>query len=123
MTKHQSRTTGALKPCPFCGSDCRTEIFDGPHIEGEVTLWICSNHKRFGGDCESDLAYLTAEAWNTRPSPIAEPQDADALKRTVHLARAYARGTGSIFENAMTEADRLADRAALNTTAREGEVG
>ena len=36
---------------------------------------------------------------------------AECLKRTVHLARAYASGAGSIFENAMTEADRLADRA------------
>lgn len=36
---------------------------------------------------------------------------AETLKRTVHLARAYAQGTGSIFEDAMTNADRLAARA------------
>lgn len=38
---------------------------------------------------------------------------AETLKRVVHLARAYSAGTGTIFENAMTEADRLADRAIL----------
>lgn len=38
---------------------------------------------------------------------------AETLKRTVHLARTYSQGTGSIFENAMTEADRLADRALI----------
>ena len=38
---------------------------------------------------------------------------AEMLKRTVRLARAYATETGSIFEDAMTAADRLADRAYL----------
>ena len=35
---------------------------------------------------------------------------AEMLKQTVRLARAYASGAGSIFEDAMTDADRLADR-------------
>ena len=38
---------------------------------------------------------------------------AECLKRTVHLARSYSAGTGSIFENAMTEAERLADRVLI----------
>ena len=38
---------------------------------------------------------------------------AECLKRTVKLARTYATGTGSLFERAMTEAERLADRTLL----------
>jgi hypothetical protein len=43
---------------------------------------------------------------------------AERLKQTVHLARAYSSGTGSIFEDAMTEAERLADRALIDLRAR-----
>ena len=39
---------------------------------------------------------------------------AERLKATVHLARTYASGTGSIFETAMLEAERLADRTLLD---------
>lgn len=38
---------------------------------------------------------------------------ANALKRTVRLARAYSHGAGSIFEDAMTDAARLADRTII----------
>lgn len=66
-------------PCRECNSPCRVEHFEGPHIQGRVSLWLCSNHKRFGGDCPSDLAYFTEEAWNTRTlPPPAETGDDDA---------------------------------------------
>jgi hypothetical protein len=41
---------------------------------------------------------------------------AETLKRTVHLARTYSHGTGSIFEDAMTAAERMADRALTTDT-------
>jgi hypothetical protein len=44
---------------------------------------------------------------------------AERLKATVHLARTYASGTGSIFETAMLEAERLADRTLLDLSTPE----
>ncbi len=57
-------STTILDPCRKCLADCRVEQFEGPHIEGKATLWVCSNHQYFGGDCPNELAYLTVEAWN-----------------------------------------------------------
>ena len=56
----------ALEACRDCGADCRVEVFDTEMLA--ATLWICSNHPRFGGDCPSTDAYLTEAAWNTRAS-------------------------------------------------------
>jgi hypothetical protein len=68
-----------LLPCRECGAPCRPEQF--PDYCGEIdfktTVWLCSKHKMFGGDCPSDTAYLTADAWNTRasiPTPEASEQ-------------------------------------------------
>lgn len=47
---------------------------------------------------------------------------AECLKRTVKLARAYSHGTGSIFEDAMTEAERLADRALIESSLSNPQV-
>lgn len=54
----------ALKPCRECGEPCRVEIFDGSHVK--ATVWICSNHTFFGGDCPSTTAYLFEHTWNAR---------------------------------------------------------
>lgn len=43
-----------------------------------------------------------------------EAELAECLKSTVRLARAYSHGTGTIFEEAMTKAERLAEHALLS---------
>lgn len=55
-----------LKPCRHCGAECRVETFGGGVHVTPTDLWLCSNHKMFGGDCPSDLSYFTADAWNER---------------------------------------------------------
>jgi hypothetical protein len=68
-----------LKPCRECGAHCRTEDFPtycgGPM---DTTIWLCSAHKMFGGQCPSDTAYLTEAAWNTRTINDAPDTRADA---------------------------------------------
>ena len=44
---------------------------------------------------------------------------AERLKKTVHLARAYAHGTGTIFEEAMRDAERDADRVLAEIASQE----
>jgi hypothetical protein len=70
-----------LLPCRECSSPCRVEKF-GPskYIDGMMNLWVCSNHNRFGGNCPSDIAYFTPEAWNDAQEPVA---DDDALRERV----------------------------------------
>jgi hypothetical protein len=58
-----------LKPCRHCSAPGRTETFQkNPTLAEDVTVRLCSNHRRFGGDCPDDQAYLTEAAWNTRPT-------------------------------------------------------
>jgi len=57
-----------LKPCRECGHACRVEEF--PKVIGHdaeaVKVWLCGAHHMFGGPCPSNVAYLTAKAWNER---------------------------------------------------------
>lgn len=55
-----------LKPCRACGSPCRVERFEGGPIAGVVTIYMCANCTKFGGDCPDPHAYLSLKAWNTR---------------------------------------------------------
>jgi hypothetical protein len=48
---------------------------------------------------------------------------AETLKRVVHLARCYAKGTGTLFEDAMRDAERLAERMLLDARTALGTVG
>ncbi len=57
-----------LAPCRECGAPCRVEEFDGELAK--ATLWLCSQHKMFGGTCPSVTAYLTAEAWDHFPAGV-----------------------------------------------------
>jgi hypothetical protein len=52
-----------LLPCRECAAPGQAEVFGG------TTVWLCSNHAMFGGNCLSDTAYLTIAAWNDRPQP------------------------------------------------------
>lgn len=53
-----------LLPCRRCGSRCSEETFANKYITGEAKVFICSNHKLLGGNCDDDSAYMTEEAWN-----------------------------------------------------------
>ena len=59
-----------LKPCRACGKPCSIQRFEGEHIEGVMTVYLCSNSTKLGGNCPDPLAYLNVNAWNTRPSSI-----------------------------------------------------
>jgi hypothetical protein len=68
-------TTDKLQPCRACGAPCRIERFEGSHIEGVMTIYMCANSTKFGGDCPDPHAYLNINAWNTRTNSLAS-QDA-----------------------------------------------
>lgn len=61
------RAGEALKPCKRCGAACRIEVFDSERVK--ATIWMCSNHSHFGGNCPDQIAYLSEQDWNTRPIP------------------------------------------------------
>ena len=71
-------TEAELKPCPFCGSEARTDAGMG-HVR-------CSNLTCTLGEFS---VWIPVAAWNTRPTPQAEPSrlegrhEIDALGRHV----------------------------------------
>jgi hypothetical protein len=108
--------TVELRECPFCGSPCRVETFGPtPIIHDPVSLWVCSNHPRFGGDCQHDLAYFDAEAWNTRSSPevvTVAPDVRLALEVGLEWAIEGANSRkqkDAVFDNAMRDIKRIED--------------
>jgi len=68
-----------LKPCRECGGKCRVETFEGSHLKGTATIWLCAHHKMFWGKCPSDTAYLTAGAWNATQPIEATPSGYEEL--------------------------------------------
>lgn len=69
-----------LAACGDCGAEVSIQVFTGKHIEGEARVLMCSNHRLLGGDCPSDHAALTNEAWNLRAQqPAASGDDPVAV--------------------------------------------
>jgi hypothetical protein len=118
----------ALLPCRECGAPARAELF--PTNCGEehnTTIWLCSKHQFFGGDCPSDTAYLTEDAWNTRPDVVEKaeriarnayasegPQregerHGDHVLRVATKAALSAAGVGEMRKAAFEEAARIAE--------------
>ena len=64
MTKQPDTDAIELPPCCECGAPCSVQTFEGPHIQGVATIWICSAHRFLGGNCPSETAYLSEQAWS-----------------------------------------------------------
>lgn len=80
MTIEPTPRAAELKPCQFCGGECRVEHFKATEHHTPTDIWICSNDAVFGGNCPNACAYASAEAWNTRQRPA--PHDADFEERS-----------------------------------------
>ena len=78
-TTDELKTLAELLPCPKCRAPCTVQDFSGGSIEGNITLWMCSNVQVFGGSCDRD-AYFTAEGWNTRDNLPAIIEQAAAIR-------------------------------------------
>lgn len=105
-----------LKPCRECGAPCSVQVFTSQHIIGEARVWVCSKHRFLGGNCLSTEAYLTAEAWNTRP--ILEGDEAlERLKGALTIAiAALGRVSTRCFDRETSPLKPIGDiaRDALN---------
>lgn len=77
-----------LLPCRACGEPCRVERFEASrYLCQPVDLWMCSANEKFGGSCPDGMAYLSAEAWNTRASPSPDRVElVEKVARAIHNA-------------------------------------
>jgi hypothetical protein len=75
-----------LEPCRECGAPCRVETFPANGIlANETSIWLCSQHALFGGQCLNDQGYLSADSWNAR---IAGEKDVEQI--ALEWLRSYA---------------------------------
>lgn len=89
-----SPTQADVVECRACGSDCRIETFPAKGaLATDVTLWLCSQHKMFGGSCPSDMAYFSEEAWNRRDYLASPPAGGgrEALAALEHAKESVCR--------------------------------
>lgn len=89
MTAPQSPTTEALKPCPFCGAAAQIVVF-GKGQSNERHGVRCADLTCGGMVRLGTMPGESADLWNTRPSPIAEPQDSDAAGLVAYHAEQLA---------------------------------
>ena len=83
----------SLEPCRTCGAPGTTETFEkNPHLSSDTTVWLCSKHRWKGGDCPSELCYLTLDAWQSRTQPTGAEFTQDALAERLKALRLYLNG-------------------------------
>lgn len=66
--------------CRWCGGDAFNFVIDKPNLA--VNVWLCSKNKQLGGDCPSDLAYVSSDHWN-KANSIANDEPLRSIARSI----------------------------------------
>lgn len=67
-------------PCRWCSGEVFNFVIDKPNLA--VDIWLCSKNKQFGGDCPSDLAYVSSDLWN-KANSIANDEPLRSIARSI----------------------------------------